>query len=352
MIFCFFIVVWNSSLFAQDPLFSSIQKVKSLINPSLFSFQNGPFEAQINYREQGNSASNGLPLRNLHATASYAKDIFKVDKLSMGFSMLNDKGGQGHFTRNFAYVHAAYAKKLTDYRSPFGEQFLSIGVSAGGGQYAVKWDRFWFGNQYNRQFGIIDPNMDSGEILIGQNESASTNIFPDINAGLSWYAFFNENFSAHAGIGLFHLNNPNVSFSEFAEEFLPTRFNVHGGLNLRFSELLVFSPQATFIKQRKSQQMIVGAEFALQNEDFLAISPSLGIYLRGVNGLEGPGPDALLFSVAFDYEQMRFGLVYDVTVSSLAAYNSGRGAWELNLNYLIKSEVSNFSRRRNTRFNF
>lgn len=348
----FFMLMMNIYVYAQDPLFSSIQDVKSMLNPSLFSFQNGNIEAQINYREQGSSGSNGLPLRNIHASLNYATKIFKADKLNFGFSIANDKGGQGHFTRNFANIHASYAKKLTDYRSPFGEQFLSIGIASGGGQYAVKWDRFWFGNQYNRQFGIVDPNMDSGEILIGQGESASTNIFADINAGISWYAFLNENLSAHAGVGMFHLNTPNVSFADFDEEFLPVRINIHGGINWRLSELIIISPQAALINQRKSRQLLVGADFTMENEDYLAISPSLGFFLRGVDGLNGPGPDALIFSVMFDYQKIRFGLVYDVTISSLAIYNSGRGAWELNLYYLIPSETRKNYNRRNTKFNF
>ncbi len=322
-----------SGINAQDPLFSLLDETPGLLNSSISSFQNASLKINVNYKEQGVSFTNNLPLRTLYAGASFNRELFEKDKLSVGFSVLGDKGGTGHYSRTFININSAYAKKLTDKYSNFGAHYLAIGAEIGLGQFASSWDRFWFGNQFDIEGGYIDGNLSSGEPEIDNAERGNSKLIADINSGLSWYGDFSSRFDAFAGISAFHLSRPDISFLTASEDRLKMRWNIHGGFNLKDLNNIYIQGKFALINQGNSNLFIIGSSVGVEDEDYFEIRPEFGAYLRMANHLNGFGTESLILKAGFDYNQYSFNLAYDFTISKINQANNGRGGWELHLAY-------------------
>lgn len=342
------ILFFQFGLQAQDALFSQFLNTKSLLNPALQSSSNGPVDLHFNFREQGGAISNGLPIQTILAEANFNFKGLGEDKFSFGINLLSDKGGQGHVGKNMSFLNFSYQKKLTGNYSRIGEHYLGFGTQIGGGQYTVGWDRFWFGNQFNREFGFIDGSIDSGEPAINASAVGRSGLIYDINAGASWYANFSEGLSAYCGVAAYHLTSPNISFFDDKVERLAYRYNIHGGANIKMSELLRLSPQLILIRQMQSTQFVLGSDIGIDNDDASEFAVKIGAYGRIVNGINNVSFEALILTFNIHYNRIRFGFGYDITTSPVAKYNGRRGSWEFNFGYQIEKESSGFRKNRKT----
>lgn len=344
-------VIAFGTMNAQDALYSQFHRTSALTNPALSSFQNGPLQFQLNFREQAGSVSDGLPLRTYYALANFNFDSFKEDNFNFGVDVFSDKGGVGHISKNIIHLNFSYLKKLSGEYSNGGAHYLSFGTQLGGGQHSVRWNRFWFGNQYNINGGFVDENLDSGEPVIENSATGTSSIFGDINLGLTWYADFSEGFSAYAGVASYHVNRPNISLFQNEEDRLSLRTNIHAGLYKSINDIVFISPQLIFIDQAQSNQTIFGSEIGIDNNDALEIAMKVGFFGRFVSNYRTAGNfDALIVTANFDYNLIRFGLSYDITVSSLSQYNNGRGAWEFNFTYTLSDDQRSGYRSKRTKF--
>ncbi|GLR19689.1 PorP/SprF family type IX secretion system membrane protein [Portibacter lacus] len=324
-----------SDLHAQDALFSQMNKSRNLLNPALLALQNNDLDIDLNFREQGASVSGGLPIRTFQVLANFRSHSFKSDQFTYGLSILSDKGGTGHVGSNMAHLNIGYLKKLTDKYSKIGEHYIGIGAAFGGGQKSVNWSRFWFGNQFDTAFNTVDETKDPREDEILANTNGRSGMFADLNAGLTWYANLKEGLSADLGFSIYHLTQPNISLFENGNEPLTLRYNMHGSLHSKVSDLLSISPSAIFIRQGKSLQFLLGSGIGMDNEDDYEFAIDFGFFARMVSNEGGVGMESLFLTLNSDYNNFRFGLAYDITVSSLAKYNNSKGAWEFRLGYTI-----------------
>ncbi|WP_235297024.1 PorP/SprF family type IX secretion system membrane protein [Portibacter marinus] len=341
-----FILLAVACSHAQDPLFSQFMQNKNLLNPSLLSAQSPLVSAKMSFREQGASFSDGLPLRTFQALVNLSHTSFKSDKFSYGLSVLGDKGGTGHVGSNMAHLNFAYLKKLTGQYSKVGEHYLGVGVTAGSGQRAVGWDRFWFGNQFDRTFNYIDTDRDPKEPGL-QGMKGRTGLFADVNVGVHWYGNLNDDLAVQAGLSFYHLNRPNIALFEGAVERLPVRYNAHINAAKGLWEGVTIVQQILYVRQSVAHQLLIGADLQMDNLDASEVVLSLGVIGRFVAQQEISTMDAVILTFNTEYNNIRFGLAYDITVSSLAKYSNGRGAWEMNLGYAFgKTNKTGFHREK------
>lgn len=344
------LVLLQGALQGQDALFSQLQNSRNLLNPATLSIQDASLEIGLNYREQGSSVTSGRAIRTFQVLANYAHELFKADQISYGISILNDEGGQGHIGRNMAHLHLAYQKKLTGGYSNIGEHFLGFGTSFGGGQRSVGGSKFWFGNQFNEEYNFIEESKDPNEDVLLLNSTARTNLISDISAGISWYANFNDGFSASAGGSAFHLNQANISLIEGGNEEEKIRYLIHGAVRKTMSDLVTLMPRVQYIKHGVSSQVIFGSEVTTNNNDDSEFVVRIGAFGRAVTNNENFGMESIILTLNAQYNEFRFGFGYDLTISSLAKYNNGRGAWEFKLGYAFDHKEQSVFSRSSSRF--
>ena len=349
LVFLFQIAI-TLNIQSQDALFSQYHTVKALLNPSLSAIQNGPLAFQLNFREQAASVSSGTPIRTYYALANFQFNAAKEDKFNFGIDVMSDKGGAGHIGKTMSHLNFSYLKKLSSNYSNTGEHFLSLGTQLGAGQHSTRWGDFWFGNQFDIEGGFVDESIDSGESEIENSAVGSSNLFTDINFGLSWYANLSEKFSAYAGASMYHMNRPNISLFAGEVTRLSSRINFHGGMNIGVGEIVNVNPQAIYITQGKSNQFILGSEIGIDNKDDFEIAMKLGVFARFVSNYNNFGPDAMVVSATFDYNKLRFALAYDLTISALSKYNNARGAWEFSFGYLLSDDKLSGYRKPRSKF--
>lgn len=347
-----FILSIVTMLNGQDALFSQLTNNKNLLNPSLLSQQSAPINLNLNFREQGASVSSGLPLRTFQAVANFTHESLESDKIAYGLSVFGDRGGTGHIGTNMIHGHFSYLKKLTGRYSKIGEQYLSIGTSIGAGQRAVNWERFWFGNQFNREYYYIDKEVDSGEEDLLQNERGRTGWLTDINVGINWYAIPMEGLALQAGFSAFHLNRSNISLFAGGNERQRIRYNAHVNASKSIYDNVNIIPQLIYIHQGVSNQIIFGSEIEIDNLDVSEVIMRFGLLSRVVSNQNVMGFDALTLNLNTVYNKLSFGLAYDITISRLAKFNNSRGAWEMNLGYSFSQKSKTGYSRSARRFKF
>lgn len=137
------------------------------------------------------------------------------------------------------------------------------------------------------------------------------------------------------GVGIDHLNRPNLSFLE-GQDNLPTRYSFHvGGRFPLMSRMATgerpatIAPSALYKRQGNFQQLDIGASIHMR-------PLVLGAYYRGLpfltNGLGDIDQDAVIVQVGIEYANIEIGYSFDIQLSKLDVVTGG-GAHEFSLQY-------------------
>lgn len=341
---------WVFRADAQDPMFSQMSTSKSWTNPAYHSLTEDPLSFNIKFKELGGSVIGQLPLRTYMADVNFSFPNLDSDRFSLGFSVLSDKGGEGHFGSTLGYLQGAYLKQLSGRYSKIGDHYLSFGAQVGGGQRSTSWDKFWFGRQFDKSLGIVDRSINNGESEISNFGQGTSGMYLDINGGLTYYGNLNDNVSFISGLSVYHLNRPDVSMLQDSKERLSRRFNFHAGMAYGFANILVAKPNIYYIHQGKSNQLLFGGDMQIDNYDVEEFSFSLGLYSRVVSNINGFGFESLLVQSNMQYKSLIFGFGYDITTSGLSQFNNRRGGWEFNLGYALSGGDKTGFHRKSKKF--
>lgn len=336
-LFCF---INNSQAQTTDPYFAQFYASPHQLSPAMIGVHTGSFRAAINYREQWASVLGDNPFRTMAASIDYRIQAVRDDYIALGVSFMRDEQDISKFSQNRGNLGVAYMKQLSGNRYRSSNQYLVAGLQAGFGQNSIDYSALWFTAQYDGTDHFVDRDLDNGENFINQN----TNLYLDVNAGLLWYAVFEENKSIYVGGALHHVNNPNVSFDNSSNASIPTRWVGHGGGELPLNDNLSMLPAIAVMGQNGvSMQSFVGTSFRYTNRDWREVAIRAGVWGQFSNSLK-TGQDAASTSTGIDYvhttvsailemDRWNFGISYDINANITPATNS-RGAFELSLIYV------------------
>ncbi len=323
---------------AQDPRYTQFYAAPLELNPAMMGVYQGQFRVVANYRELYTSILSNHPFRTLSASFDMRQPIRGGDYFAFGLSAMRDEAGTAQFHRVKGNVGGSYLKQLGGPRYATYEQYLVAGAQVGFGQHGLNWQKLWFSQQFNQEEGFIDLNSASGESF----DQMTTNLYLDFNAGLLWYVLFDDNSSLYVGGAMHHLNNPNISFLENAQEGLYTRWTAHAGGEIPFSRELSFLPAVAVMGQNTHLSTTAGGNFRYSNREWKEVAIRAGGWGHVSNQMEdGLGLDAFAVTAVLEMERWNIGLSYDITVSSLAAANNSRGAYELSFIYTHPSRWRN-----------
>jgi type IX secretion system PorP/SprF family membrane protein len=316
---------------AQDPRFSQAYAGPLHLNPALAGIFAGKFRFAANYREQWTSIVPNSPFRTIAAGLDMRFKIAGDDYFAIGLGALNDEAGDSYYHQLKTHITASYMKQLSGNRYRTSDQYLVFGVQAGMGQNSLNWSNLWFSRQFDTSIENVNTGLDNGE---GQFD-ARTPLYPDFNAGLLYYALFDENSNIFVGAAMHHIIEPSISLMNNTSEKLYRRWVGNIGGELPLNNELSLLPGVIVMGQGKSMETVVGANFRYSNHDWREVALRFGPWVRFANKLnQGVNMDALIFSAMLEMERWNLGFSYDINTSSLSQATNSRGAVELSLIYI------------------
>ncbi|MCB9082334.1 MAG: PorP/SprF family type IX secretion system membrane protein [Lewinellaceae bacterium] len=327
----FVICFWGQAGKAQDPRFSQFYAAPVYLNPAMSGVFPGAYRIAINYRDLYASIVNERPFRTMSAAFEYRARAGRNDFFSMNLQAQQDQAGLAHLRRNQAFIGGSFLKKLSGGRYSSSEQFLVAGAQVGIAQQALRWDDLWFSAQYNTQTNSIDPNGPSGEAFAGANSRS----YLDFNAGILWYAVFDDNASFFAGGALHHINQPSITFLEGGSNTINRRWTAHLGGEIPLGKAISAMPGAAVSSQGPAMSITLGNNFRITNHDWKELALRGGLWVHASRQTDtNLGLDALIVAGILEMERWNLGFSYDVTASSLRRSNYSKGAMEVSLIYV------------------
>ncbi len=315
-LYLFFLVVISGNLNGQDIHFSQFNTQPLQLNPALA----GVFPQDIRFSGIYRSQWQSVPVPYMTFSGSADMKI-QVKKLKTGFAgagirFAYDKAGDSELSLAQISLTGAWIQPLNEFH------FLSVGVEVSGYQRAFSMDNLQFGNQHNGD--IFQATQNSGEDF-GNN----TTIYNDLGVGLNYY--FQHEDKRHRftiGGGVFHLNQPKVSFLNDQIELF-RRISAFALFNIELNEKMDIILPISFQKQNVYTESVAGLQlkYYLKAGGWNQIAVQLGSAFRL--------GDAVIPSIGMDYGPWFFGMSYDITISQLNQINSSRGGPEFALIYTI-----------------
>lgn len=311
------------AVFAQDYHYSQQYAVPMLLNPAMTGYTSCEGRVSAQYRSQWASVSNAYQTTSATYEHKTLDDNPNINGFAgVGLSLFNDQSRIGQLRQTNAALSAAYHFYLSD-----DNQFISVGGQFGIGQQAVG-RSFTYDAQFDGR--TFNTSLSSGELAMN-----ATKIFLDGGFGAS-YTNQNDIMSLNVGVGMFHLNEPDVSLVESVSSLLPRRLVLHGNIELplgnRYTSNVSFIGRAVHQRQGSFAMTNIGGFFKLNlSAGRQPVFRTNDSFLYG--GLMYRWQDAAVAMVRMQFGQLGFGISYDFTTSEFITASQAQGGFELALTY-------------------
>lgn len=305
----------------QDIHFSQYSSSPLTLNPALTGLTPCTYRFALNYRNQWASVVGPASYQTYSGSFDIGAFRKKLNNSMFGFGvmMFNDVSGDGSLSNLTAMGSVAYHQNLGH-----GNHYFSLGFQGGMVQKKVDYTKLIFESQIGTNG--VDPTLPSGEY------GDDNDTYFDMNVGANWYSRFSDKFVVQIGGAYEHLGEPVESFYGDNTNRLNAHYIGYGSLKIGLGKKSVFIPSFLYMQQTEGSntEMLGGANLGFQLEKGISML-YLGSYYRLVdNGQTG---DAVVADVGFDYNNINFGLSYDINISTLSTVSNYRGGIELALIY-------------------
>jgi type IX secretion system PorP/SprF family membrane protein len=303
---------------AQDPHFSQYYANPLYLNPAMAGSALTP-RLTLNYRNQWPS----LDANFVTYGASYDQYLPDINS-GVGIQLLTDRAGQGILVSGGVSAFYSYRLMLNK------DMFVNFGAKASFFQGRLDWDKLTFGDQYDPVQGLI---FETSEIRPSQTSKSIVDF--SIGGVYTYQDIF------FGGIAVDHLTQPANGFYDDKLSKLYMKVTLHGGavLDLRSKKYrgarynkITLSPNIIYQQQQNFRQINFGVY--LNRNPFV-----LGLWYR--NSIQNA--DAIIALLGFQYNNLKFGYSYDITISRLQ--NATGGAHEISFGYTFDSGSQFRSRR-------
>lgn len=314
LVVCIGACLYPAFAFSQDLHFSQYFNSPLLINPANTGFSpDVDWRVGVNYRNQWASVTTN-PYKTMSAwgDAQLFNNRFPNGWVGIGGSILRDVAGSGGLTSTKAYGSIAYHQMVGL------NSLVSTGFTMGWINQRVDFTKLTFDNQWNKNF--FDITIPSGEPFA----YSSVGYF-DLQAGVNYALFPSDNAYFNAGFSAQHINRPRESF--FSNSDVDTRLAVRYTLFLngsfKLNDQWIVNPNIYVSQMAKANETVLGlnAHYNLSGDGNTQL----------IGGLYYRYNDAVIPMVGYQLSEYTITVNYDVTTSSLSAYNQARGAYELSI---------------------
>ena len=297
----------------QDLHFSQFMNSPLSTNPANTGFiPNGDYRIGINYRNQWSSIMT-VPYQTMSAFGDMQLMQGENGWLGAGALILHDVAGSGNLTSTKIYGSIAYHQTLNL------ASLVSLGFNIGYANKQINTSNLKFPDQFDGHF--FDNHLPTSVVLDRNNIS-----YLDIQAGMNYAYFPNENTYLNAGFSTFHINRPRESFFDAqpgVDNRIPMRHTAFINGSFKLNEQWIVNPNTYFSLQAKSYEWLIGgnAHYNLSGDGEKVLIA--GIYYRST--------DAVIPMIGIGLKDYTFSFTYDATISTLKNYNNTRGAFEFSL---------------------
>lgn len=317
---------------AQDPYLAQFYAAPVQYNPAMTGVHPGRFRVGLNYREQWGSVVDDA-FRTMAGSFDIKYRVGRGDFAAFGLTAMRDQAGSSRYIRTQGMLSGAYLKQLSGSRYRTSDQYLIGGLQVGFGQHSLDFSNLWFTNQFDISTEDINTGLPSGEV-----SDVTSAMYLDFNAGLLWYALFDENASIYLGGSFHHLNGPEVSFLANSTQTLYRRWVAQAGGEAPLNDRLSIMPGALVMGQGPSLMALAGANLRYTDRDWKEVAIRAGAWGHVAKRTDSSGADYMIPSVVFttvlELERILIGVSYDVNAGVLADPTNGRGAFELSFQYI------------------
>lgn len=298
----------------QDLHFSQFYNSPLTTNPANTGFiPDADYRIGGSYRNQYSSIMQ-VPYKTFSAFADgqLFRDRLENGWVGVGAVLLSDEAGSGALKSNKVYGSVAY-HQLLGYGS-----LLSAGFNLGYAEKRIDQTKLKFPDQFDGKF------FDGDRITNVMITNPKIGYF-DMQVGLNYAYFPQENVYLNAGYSIHHVNKPRETFfnDKTAAGIIPMRHIAFANAILKVNENVIINPNIYYSNQANAEEIVGGlrANYNLsENGEFQIMGGAYYRYKDAVIPVAG--------LVVNDYE---FTFSYDVTTSGLSNFNNGRGALEFSL---------------------
>jgi type IX secretion system PorP/SprF family membrane protein len=299
---------------AQDLHFSQFFNSPLTTNPANTGFiPDVDYRVGAHFRNQFSSIlASPYKTLSIFADGQVMRNRFDNGWLGVGAVVLSDQAGSGGLRSNKIYGSLAYHQMLGS------GSLLSAGFNLGWVNKRVDLSKFTFPDQFNGIF--FDNSVATGVTL--SNTSVS---YFDMQVGLNYAYFTNEDLYINAGYSIHHVNRPKETFFSETQDSSRIAMRHIGFINALYkaNDRWILNPNAFYTIQAKATDFMIGmnANYNLSGDGDKQLIA--GLYYR--NG------DAIIPMLGFEIKKVRFTFSYDATTSGLRNFNDSQGAQEFNL---------------------
>ena len=300
---------------AQDLHFSQFFNSPLTTNPANTGFiPDADYRLGANYRNQWSSIMT-VPYKtmSIFGDAQLFRGVLENGWLGVGGVLLSDVAGSGSLRSTKIYGSVAYHQMLGN------SSLVSAGFNVGWANKRIDITNLKFPDQFDGKF--FDHNQQTdGLPLTNSNVS-----YLDIQAGMNYAYFPQENVYINAGYSIQHVNHPKESFFNDNTDNGRIPMRHIGFLNaiLKVNDRVIINPNVYFTTQAKSTELMMGINANYNLSEFGEKQLVAGLYYRL--------GDAIAPMAGFELGSLKFTFSYDVTMSSLNKFNNYRGASEFSI---------------------
>lgn len=301
---------------SQDLHFSQFMNSPLLTNPANTGFMpDGDYRFAANYRNQWGSVT-AFPYKTMSAWADVQtlQNEESTGWLGLGGVILRDVAGTSVLTSTKVYGSVAY-HQMINYSS-----LVSLGFNVGRANKNINTTNLTFPSQWNGKF------FDAGHSATAPKLDANNINYLDMQVGMNYAYFPNDNVYVNAGVSAMHVNRPKETFfgsESGVDNSVPVRYTGFLNGSFKINDRVILNPNIYASLQAKSYEIVGGlnAHYNLSGDGEKILIA--GAYYRH--------NDAVIPMVGVGLKDYTFTFTYDVTISDLNKFNASRGGLELSL---------------------
>ncbi|MGH1435852.1 MAG: PorP/SprF family type IX secretion system membrane protein [Lewinella sp.] len=317
----------------QDFHYSQFSNAPLQLNPALTGVFAGETRISASYRSQWNQVP--VSYKTFTATADHKYTCGRSGPgfFASGIAVNYDQAGASRLSMAQVGLYGSYTYPLND------QAFFTGGLTFGLGQRAFDTDDLRFDRQFDVLVGQFNSNLGSNETFANQSH-----IFMDAGIGINfrWQELqsgalidlLDQRSKLDLGIGVHHLNRPDMSFIEDEKVNLPVRWSPYASGTIQVGDPVDIQLAAMAQFQNTYRQYLgtAGIKLHINRDPGQQWSALLGVGYR----FDEFG-DAWYPALEIHYHEMlRASLSYDINISDFNIATNRRGGLELNVRYLIK----------------
>ena len=303
-----------SDAWGQDPTFSQFFSSPLNVNPALTANMNGKWRFISNFRDQWIGPSSPYATGTVSFdTRILEKKIPEGSTFGVGGMMMYDKAQQGALKSTYFSLNTSVNITLSE-----GDATHRMGIGIGGiyGHKRVDFNKLDFGEQFTG-YGF-DTNLPTGE-------AALSNMKPYIStsAGLV-YSITTDNSNLDIGASGFHLTRPKQSVLQDPNQYLAARYVGHVNYETYITDQVVLNANSIYQRQEATEFVSIGGGlgyFLTDDPDDVVLNLGVWYWLK----------NAVIPYVGVMYQNIQFGISYDITVSKLSRAAEKPKSFELSL---------------------